>query len=74
MLAVGDRLIVANFASVPPTITSFKWDTAHTPPGRIFLSEAYVGDDANSDETGTTENNECSDRGVCNTDTGAFSI
>jgi hypothetical protein len=63
MLAVGDRLIVANFASVPPTITSFKWDTAHTPP-----------DDANSDETGTTENNECSDRGVCNTDTGAFSI
>lgn len=87
MLSVGDRLIVDNFASVPPTIAAFKWDaTAASNPGRLILSGAYVGGDGvNGDEndsgvgadkvkqygTGTTENSECSDRGVCNSETGA---
>jgi hypothetical protein len=83
ILSVGDRIMVDNFASVPPTIESFKWDTI-TATGRLILSGAYAGDDANDDETastkgthkvyaygtGTTENSECSDRGVCNSETG----
>jgi hypothetical protein len=51
----------------------------------LHIYIAYVGDDANNDETisaagtdaveqygkGTTKNSKCSDRGMCNTESGA---
>jgi len=84
ILSVGDRLSIDSFASIPPTIEAFKW-VGSTGVGRIILSGAYSGDDANNDETattkgthkvyqygvGTTESSSCSDRGVCNGETGA---
>lgn len=82
MLSSGDLLEIDTFADVTPTISAVYWYDAEARCD-IFLSAAYTGDDS-SDETettagtdmvyqrgdGTTEEEECSGRGLCDRETG----
>lgn len=83
ILSAGARLSVDTFSGVTPTIDSITW-SATTGNGLVFLTAEHLGDDANNGETattdttdsfywygtGTTESAECSDRGLCNRDSG----
>jgi len=83
LLAPGDVLTIGSFADTLPKILSVEWDsTAGT--GLVFLDGTHSGDDgagaeSDSDPTadvisqegaGSTEDEECSGRGLCDRETG----
>jgi len=81
MLGSGDRINVDGWATIEGTVTKVLFAS---PSSRVFLSEAHFATDGSSADAdsdgsteliniegeGTTESSECSDRGLCNRETG----